>query len=54
MNALDWNNIARCAIARKDQHGDTIRWSNYDNYKREYDTMIFALSMAARVRRIAA
>ncbi len=51
MNATDWNNIARCAIDRKDQFGDTIRWTDYDRYQREYDTMIAALAMAARLRR---
>lgn len=55
MNSADWNNIARCALERKAEHGNSIRWisrASYDRYYREYGTVIFAWARATRARRM--
>lgn len=54
MRAADWRNIADCALGRKDECGNPLRWKSVDHYhryQREYQTMIFMWARAARADR---
>ena len=51
LTATDWRRIGTCALLRAGQHGDTIRYSDYDAYRREYATFISAYAHAARLER---
>lgn len=51
LTSADWRHIGSCAHERARQFGDTIRYSDYAAYQREYATFISAYAHAARLDR---
>lgn len=52
LTPADWRRIGTCAQQRASQHGNTIRYSDYGAFQREYATFISTYAHAARLERL--